>query len=182
MVMSKAINYEKFLTLILRHKPHTIGLTLNTAGWADIDRLVAGVRTQYNDFTREVLELIVENSDKNRFEVSKDGTSIRARQGHSVAVDLGLTPEIPPFILYHGTPTRNIETILEFGLNRGFRHAVHLTTDRERAMGDGSRRGDAVVLVIEAEKMYEQGHRFYKTQNNVWLTDHVPSKYISQNL
>ena len=34
---------SKFLSLILRHKPETIGIKLDEHGWADVSELISGI-------------------------------------------------------------------------------------------------------------------------------------------
>lgn len=169
----------KFLSLILRHKPETIGLTLDRQGWADIDSLIAKMRSNGQDITRDGLQQIVDSDAKNRFTISADGAQIRAAQGHSVPVDLGLDPSAPPPILYHGTAARTLEAIARAGLIPGTRRQVHLSPDPEAARAVGLRHGKPRVLVIDAGRMHADGHLFTQADNGVWLTDHVPTPYIT---
>ena len=127
----------------------------------------------------EQLESIVSNDNKNRFSFNEDKTKIMANQGHSIKVDLGLTPITPPEILYHGTAEKYIPFIKESGLKKMSRHHVHLSEDLETAEQVVSRREtNSVILKIRASKMHKGGFVFYKSNNGVWLTDRVPSKYI----
>lgn len=170
---------SKFLSLILRHKPETIGLVPDEQGWIYVDELLAAMNASGKAVSRELLQHLVDTSDKKRFAFSDDGLRIRANQGHSLNVDLALAPVQPPAILYHGTATRFLASILEQGLLPGSRQHVHLSQDRETARVVGSRHGTPVVLRINTDDMYSAGHIFYCSANNVWLTDKVPAKYIS---
>src|SRR5262249_54516383 len=164
--------------LVLRHEPALIGITLDRAGWAAIDELVERAGAAGKPLTHELVEMIVATSDKQRFAISEDGLRIRANQGHSVEVELGLDPVRPPETLLHGTARRFLPAILAKGLVKGARHHVHLTTDGEIALAVGCRYGELVLLSIAAERMHADGHVFYRSNNGVWLTDAVPPKYL----
>jgi putative RNA 2'-phosphotransferase len=169
---------SKFLSLILRHEPHRIGVVLDAAGWVDIDKLLDALHAHDVDLSRAELLEIVAASDKQRFAVSADGTRIRANQGHSVQVELGLPPETPPELLYHGTVDEFLPSIREQGLHKRQRHHVHLSADIETAKKVGGRRGKPVVLGIKAGDMARAGHTFMRSANGVWLVDQVPPAFI----
>jgi len=172
------VSKSKFLSLVLRHKPEEIGLVLDQNGWASIDELIALANARGTKLSRPEIESIVENSDKKRFAISADGTRIRANQGHSVDIALGLEPQTPPERLYHGTATRFLESIRATGLHSASRQHVHLSTDLATAEKVGSRHGKPVILTVNAAQMARDGHLFYLSENGVWLTDTVPSKYL----
>jgi uncharacterized protein (TIGR02452 family) len=174
--MSKHLS--KFLSLVLRHEPQRIGITLDSAGWTDVAELLAAAAVHGTPLTRDELAEIVATSDKQRFALSADGTRIRANQGHSVEVELELAPATPPTLLYHGTVDRFLDGIRAKGLIKGERHHVHLSADLETAQKVGGRRGRYVILVVRAAEMAAAGHPFYVSQNGVWLTDHVPCEFI----
>lgn len=169
---------SKFLSLVLRHDPAAIGISLGDAGWVSVATLLDALQNHRPQITRERLIEIVETNDKKRFAFSEDRSSIRASQGHSVEVDLDLSPSTPPSILFHGTAERNLTSIRENGLLRGQRNHVHLSMDDDTATKVGSRHGTPVVLRIQSGKMAESGFLFYVSENGVWLTAHVPSIYI----
>lgn len=171
---------SKFLSLILRHQPQTIGLTLDAAGWADVDELLQRLNQHGHPTDRAQLEAVVAQSDKQRFALSPDGQSIRANQGHSVPVELGYTPQTPPELLYHGTATRHLEAIRAEGLRRGERHHVHLSPDADTARRVGQRHGSPVVLTVRAGDLHRQGHPFFVSDNGVWLTESVPPGFLQQ--
>lgn len=175
---AQLVRYSKFLSLVLRHKPETIGLHLDVQGWADIEELLAKAKAQGVSLTRPQLEQIVATNDKQRFALSPDGQRIRANQGHSIKIDLGLEPQIPPPYLYHGTATRFLASIRQQGLLARGREHVHLSTDEETARRVGERHGQPVVLGIEAEAMHKAGIPFYRSANGVWLVSHVPLNNI----
>lgn len=170
------VRVSKFLSKHLRHQPERLGLTLDEAGWVDIDTLIAAAAAHGFHFTRDELDHVVADNDKRRFAVA--GTRIRASQGHSVEVDLGLPPATPPPYLYHGTVARHLDAIRAEGLRPMNRHDVHLTSDRETATRVGARRGRAVVLSVDAAAMHREGHVFHVSANGVWLTKAVPPRYL----
>jgi putative RNA 2'-phosphotransferase len=169
---------SKFLSLVLRHEPARIGITLDSAGWTDVGALLAASAAHGVAITRDELDQIVATSDKQRFALSPDGARIRANQGHSVEVELELAPAVPPAILYHGTVDRFLASIKDQGLIKGERHHVHLSADLATAEKVGGRRGKPVVLVVRAADMVAAGHTFYVSQNGVWLTDAVPAAFL----
>lgn len=168
----------KLLSWVLRHEPDAIGLELDRAGWAEIDELLECLRVFGRPCSREQLERCVATDGKARFSLGDDGRRIRAAQGHSIPVDLGLAPSQPPAELFHGTPRRFVASILERGLDRGKRHDVHLSVDPGAAIEVGRRRGAAVVLRIDAARMHRDGFEFRRSDNGVWLTERVPPVYI----
>jgi len=172
------VRYSKFISLVLRHKPQSIGLVLDEGGWASVDALLAGMRAKGLSVDRETLERVVAENDKQRFAFNADHSKIRANQGHSIAVDLGLQPRTPPDLLYHGTAVKNLSSILAQGLIKGNRQAVHLSIDIDTAVKVGSRHGKPVVLVIEAARMSADGFVFTCSENGVWMVDHVPPEYL----
>lgn len=172
------VQLSKFLSFVLRHKPSAIGLALDPAGWARIDELIEKSHAARTHFSREDLLNVVKTSDKKRFSVSSDGLYIRAAQGHSVSVDLGLQPEPPPPMLFHGTAMRFIELILREGLKPQDRNQVHLSVDEATAWRVGQRHGKPAVLKIDALRMHAQGFKFYVADNGVWLTDQVPAQFL----
>jgi putative RNA 2'-phosphotransferase len=169
---------SKFLSFVLRHNPRAIGITLDPEGWVLIDVLLQASAKAKHSITREQLEEVVATNDKKRFSISPDRRSIRANQGHSVEVDLKLNPVEPPELLYHGTVERFLDSIRQKGLIRGARQHVHLSADRETALRVGQRRGRPVVLTVESLRMHRDGHPFFLSENGVWLTEAVPSKYL----
>ncbi|CUS44663.1 MAG: RNA 2'-phosphotransferase [Pseudomonadota bacterium] len=169
---------SKTMSLWLRHRPDAAGLALDDAGWTDVDAVLAALARKQIACDRARLLSIVENSDKQRFELSADHTRIRARQGHSVDVELGWPQVAPPEFLYHGTVERFLPAIRTEGLRPMRRHHVHLPPDQETATIVGSRRGEAVILTVRAGAMTAAGHIFFLTDNGVWLTDHVAPDYL----
>ncbi len=178
---------SKFLSLVLRHKPQTIGIKLDDNGWTNINRLIENINLhQYKSLpctiTKHILDEIVEKNNKKRFEYSSDGSMIRARQGHSVDVDLGYKPVTPPEVLYHGTSEDVVDSIFDNGIEKRNRHHVHLSENHETAMAVGKRHGKPCVLSVDCKSMVKDGYEFFKTDNGVWLVDHVPSIYIYSEL
>jgi putative RNA 2'-phosphotransferase len=176
--MSDNIQVSKFLSLVLRHKPEAIGLTLDQNGWAKVEDLLRLANSTGRRLTRPLLEHVVAENDKQRFAFSDDGQHIRANQGHSIAVDLALAPSAPPAVLYHGTAARFVASIRARGLHAGNRRHVHLSRDVATATQVGQRHGKPVVLVVRAEEMSAAGHTFFLAANGVWLTERVPVEFL----
>ena len=154
-------------------------MTLDAQGWADVDELLQKANRHGVALTRSLLNDIVAQDDKQRYTFNIDGTRLRANQGHSIKVDLGLEPIAPPEHLYHGTATHFLASIQQHGLLRGKRGYVHLSLDEETARKVGARHGEAVVLVVNAGEMHAAGLRFHRSANGVWLIDHVPPAYLT---
>jgi putative RNA 2'-phosphotransferase len=176
---SRDIHLSKFLSYVLRHKPESIGLTLDPQGWALVDQLLSKSSAAGTPLTHEDLFRIVQTSDKKRFSLSEDATKVRAAQGHSVVVDLALAPQCPPGLLYHGTAVRFLDSILTEGLRPQARQQVHLSSDQVTAERVGQRHGKPVVLRIDAHAMREKGFKFFLADNGVWLVDQVPAEFLS---
>lgn len=178
--MDKLINdTSKFLSYVLRHEPQAIGLTLDGEGWADISALIDGAKRAGKTIDRDLIQHIVDTSDKKRFTISGDGLRIRAAQGHSTKTVAITYPEkVPPEFLYHGTATRFLESILKGGLRSGERHYVHLSQDEQTAITVGQRYGKPIILKIEALRMHQQGFKFFFADNGVWLTGQVPPEFL----
>ncbi len=172
---------SKFLSLILRHNPEKIGLELDSAGWTNVDDLLTKMNSNGQSINFDILEFIVKTNEKKRFGFNSDKTQIRANQGHSIKIEHEFKSIIPPEILYHGTGEKSIESILNIGIEKRNRHHVHLSADKVTAMKVGQRHGKPVVLEILAMKMTKNGHEFYMSENNVWLTDFVPKEFIFYN-
>lgn len=170
---------SKFLSFVLRHDPGAAGITLDSGGWVDVDVLLDACAKHGRPLSRAELDEVVATSPKQRFALSDDSRRIRANQGHSVAVDLGYEPAEPPDVLFHGTVRRLLPSIRDKGLLRMERHHVHLSPDEATARAVGSRRGKPVILRIDARAMRAAGHVFFRAPNGVWLTDAVPSSFIS---
>ncbi len=174
----RAVRISKLLSLVLRHKPEHMGLVLDASGWVTVASVLQGFLDGGLPVTRSEIEDIVRESDKQRFAFSADGQSIRASQGHTVAVDLGYAPAVPPPTLFHGTVDKFLDSIRAQGLVRGQRHHVHLSANTETAVQVGSRRGRPVILHVDAGAMVAAGHLFFISANGVWLTEQVPPPFI----
>ena len=179
-IMSKTLNEtSKFLSYVLRHEPQAIGLTLDSEGWADIAALMECAAQSGRAMALDLIQQVVDTSDKKRFSLSADGLRIRAAQGHSTGrVAITYPEKEPPEWLFHGTATRFLDSILKEGLRPGERHHVHLSEDEQTAAAVGQRYGKPVVLRVEARWMRQQGFRFFQADNGVWLTEAVPVQFI----
>lgn len=170
---------SRYISLILRHKPEAIGITLDEHGWADVDELIAGV-SRTHPLTMKLLEEIVRTDEKQRYSFNEDKTLIRANQGHSIPVDVELPELEPPAILYHGTGQKYVPSIDRQGLLPKSRLYVHLSADEDTAVKVGRRHGPPIVYKVQAGKMSEDGYLFYRSVNGVWLTKEVPIEYLAK--
>jgi putative RNA 2'-phosphotransferase len=175
----RTVRISKFLSLVLRHQPEKVGITLDHEGWVSVAELLHAFEAYGFHLTLQELQEVVLTNDKQRFSFSPDGLSLRANQGHSVQVELGYEAEPPPPILYHGTTERFLSSIKEQGLLKGRRHHVHLSEQEETATAVGRRYGKPVVLRIASDEMHRDGHPFFRSANGVWLTAQVPVRYIT---
>jgi putative RNA 2'-phosphotransferase len=179
--MSKPdVGKSKFLSLVLRHQPERIGVQLDENGWIEVDTLLSAMAAHGKEVSREELDRLVLENDKQRFAFSEDGSRIRANQGHSVEVDLALQAQEPPESLFHGTVEKFLPAIFQEGLQKRERHHVHLSPSLETAIKVGRRRGKPIVLEIASGPMHRDGHAFFVSGNGVWLVDQVPPQYLTQ--
>jgi len=177
--MNDLTGKSKYLSLLLRHSPEAAHLAMDSNGWVAIQQIEENTCTNgKNSLSEAVIREIVKTDSKQRYMISQDGTKIRASQGHSIKVDLVLDKKEPPDVLYHGTAERFLANIMESGLKPMGRQYVHLSVDKDTAFTVGARHGKPVVLSVDAKAMYKDGHEFYLSDNNIWMTDAVPSKYI----
>lgn len=172
------VRASRFLSLVLRHEPERVGLTLDREGWADIGKLIERAGAAGVTLTREIVLQIVATNNKQRFAIDEAGLRIRANQGHSIDVDLGLEPCRPPAVLYHGTAATAVASIRAEGLRPGQRQHVHLSPDEATATEVGRRHGKPVVLRVQSGRMWAAGTRFFRSANGVWLTSAVPPGFI----
>ena len=170
---------SKFLSLVLRHQPELLGLTLQPNGWVSVEQLIEAAETNGRNLSRALINEVVNTSDKSRFSLSEDGQLIRANQGHSTSVALEFEQVTPPDFLFHGTAQKSITFIQKDGLQKMRRHHVHLSADRETARKVGKRHGLPVVLTVNAGAMAQDGFVFFLSTNGVWLTENVPPRYLT---
>jgi putative RNA 2'-phosphotransferase len=179
MATDRVVRVSKYLSRHLRHRPERLGLELAEGGWVEVSTLLRACAAAGFPITRAELEHVVAVNDKQRFGFDETGTRIRANQGHTVPVDLGLAVEAPPSVLYHGTYEAVVPAIRVEGLHPMARHDVHLSPDTETARRVGARRGRPVILAVDAAAMVTAGHSFRRSANGVWLTGAVPPEFIT---
>lgn len=170
---------SRYLSLILRHKPQVIGITLDEHGWADVEQLIEGIQ-KTQPFDMEILEEIVRTDDKQRYSFNEDKKLIRANQGHSIPVDVELKPAVPPEYLWHGTGQKYTASIDQTGLIPKSRLYVHLSADDKTAVKVGSRHGKPVVYKVHSGQMAKDGYEFFCSVNGVWLTKQVLVRYLEK--
>lgn len=174
----QSIQISKFLSLILRHKPETIGIQLDKNGWVDCKELIEKAINYGIELDYQMLLEIVETNPKKRFQFNVTFNKIRASQGHSISIELGYLNQKPPEILYHGTSEKAVQSILERGLEKRNRQHVHLSTDIKTAIKVGQRHGKPFVFKVQSEQMFNNNFKFFISANGVWLTEFVPPKYL----
>jgi putative RNA 2'-phosphotransferase len=170
---------SRFLSLILRHQPEIAHISLDEGGWVEVSKLLLGCAKAGRPMAKEELEELVATNPKRRFEFSDDRQRIRACQGHSVAIELGLAPRRPPAALFHGSAKHNLASILRDGLHPGSRQHVHLSDTLETALTVGRRHGEPVVLQVDSGQLHRDGFDLYLSTNGVWLTELVPPRYLT---
>ena len=170
---------SKYISLILRHKPDVIGITLDEHGWANVDELIAGV-SKTHPLNMSMLEQIVAEDEKQRYSFNEDKTLIRANQGHSIPVDVELEEKEPPEILFHGTGEKYVDSISREGLIPKSRLYVHLSANEDTALKVGQRHGKPVIFKVKSGEMHRDGFKFYCSVNGVWLTKSVPVEYLER--
>lgn len=171
---------SKYISKHLRHAPEAIGLTLGDGGWVPIAALLTASAKHGFPISPDELQHVVSKCDKQRFAIDEAKQLIRANQGHSVEVELDLEPLSPPAVLYHGTATRFREPILASGLHKMSRQHVHLSAEIATAVSVGKRHGSPTVFAVDTMSMSGDGFVFFRAANGVWLTDHVPAKYLRE--
>lgn len=171
----------RYLSYILRHRPDSIGLSVDRAGWASIEDIVTLSSAAHPGLHYDDIIQVLRTDAKSRFTLSADQLRIRAAQGHSIAVDLGLVAVPPPDILYHGTAERFLPGIQEYGILKGKRRYVHLSADPATAEEVSRRHGTPVVLIVDVAGMAASGAQFFRADNGVWLTEHVPADRVMPN-
>ncbi|MEN7551770.1 RNA 2'-phosphotransferase [Rapidithrix thailandica] len=172
---------SKFLSLVLRHQPETIGIQLDENGWTEVATLLEKMNKYGKKIHLKQLHEVVATNNKKRFAFNGDQTLIRANQGHSVKVDLGYSPQQPPETLFHGTGHRSVDSIFRTGLEKRDRHHVHLSVDEQTARKVGQRHGKPVILEVLSGQMYKDGFEFFVSDNGVWLTEKIPAIYLRKS-
>jgi putative RNA 2'-phosphotransferase len=176
--MKNLVQISKFMSLVLRHKPEELGITLDEQGWTEVNVLLQKMQQKGFTIDMEILKQVVAENSKKRFAFNEDESLIRASQGHSVEVELGYIPVTPPEFLYHGTAEQYVESIRKEGLQKRNRHHVHLSAQIETATQVGLRHGKLVLLKIKSGEMQRAGYQFFVSENGVWLTESVPVEFI----
>lgn len=178
----RLVKISRYLAKHLRHRPERLDLRMDGGGWVDIDELLNSCTRSRFPISRAELEEVVVRNDKRRYALDPTGTRIRATQGHSRPIELGLEPLKPPPVLHHGTYADAVGTVMVEGLSAMGRTHVHLSADPETAQRVGSRRGPPVVLRIDAAAMHTAGHRFWCSDNGVWLVEGVPPRFLRRTV
>lgn len=178
--MTDLTRISRYISMLLRHKPEEADLKLDSYGYVKTTDLIRGVKNKFPEFTRDMLLTIVSTDDKQRYSFKDHNRYIRANQGHSIKVDLELVAVTPPSLLFHGTSRKYLDSILQTGIVPKSRQYVHLSKDVDTAYSVGMRHGNkTIILVVNAEQMHQDGYKFFISDNGVWLTDAVPTRYFT---
>ncbi|MFO1019206.1 MAG: RNA 2'-phosphotransferase [Planctomycetales bacterium] len=176
------VQLSKKISLVLRHEPWLYELELDPKGWTSLEDLLEGLRSEKKEWEQvslEDIQQILASADKQRFELRKG--QIRALYGHSFAEKIVRTKSTPPEFLFHGTSPAALDAINGKGLLPMNRQYVHLSVDRETATLVGKRKSKTpVMLCVDAQAADSSGISFYRGNDNVWLTDHIPPQFITQ--
>ena len=170
---------SKLLSLMLRHEPEQFGLLLDGQGFAPLEEVLRAVQNRKNWGAATLFDIrsVVQNSDKQRFEI--EGDKIRARYGHSVAEKIEHAPIEPPEILFHGTSPHALEDIKKGGLRSMKRQYVHLSIEPQQARLVGSRHHPRpIILKVRAREAWQSGVKFYQPEARLFLADEVPAEWI----
>lgn len=170
---------SKLISYWLRHHPEDGGLSIDDFGWVSIDSLLTALHSRNVTISQKELLSLNKFFDKVRWEIEEEENKIRATHGHSIPIVLQEKPTVPPETLYHGTAVKNIEQIVKSGLLPMNRQFVHLSESIEMAVCVGTRHGQPIIIEIDAERLVNDGWKFYKTANQVWLTTAMPVAYLA---
>lgn len=173
------IQLSKKIAYILRHHPEKYDLVLNEEGFVAIDQLLEALHSDasWQEVTVDDIKTMIKNSEKKRFEI-KNG-QIRAYYGHTIATKITKQEQTPPDVLYHGTAIKFLESIKEKGLLPQKRQYVHLSCDTKTAYDVAIRHSkDICILKIDTKKAMQSGIKFYYGNEDVWLSDKIPMKFI----
>lgn len=178
MTQEQLVKLSKLLSLMLRHEPSRFGIELDPEGYASLIDVLDAAKQSFENVTAADIRAVVDTieSDKRRFTIVED--EIRANYGHSLVTKISHQKATPPAKLWHGTTNKALSAISKSGLSPMKRQYVHLTTDKALAQRVGSRRGEPIVITIDAAKASAAGITFYQANNNFWLVDNMPPEFI----
>jgi len=170
---------SKLVSGLLRHFPHEVNLPINSEGWVKIDELVEAIKLRWRNrelyqwVTKEHIIALALLDPKGRFEIRNN--MIRARYGHTIPVKINYSEDNKVTILYHGTSSTKLKSILKSGIKPMKRIWVHLTTNMEDALSVAKRhRGEPVILTVNANCLRSKGIKVFKATDTIYLVKHVP--------
>lgn len=164
------------MSYALRHNPEGCGLHLDSKGRTAVESLLEFLNFAGGGekITKADIAETIARIKKKRFEF-KDGM-IRAYYGHSFAQRVEKEQAVPPRVLFHGTSHEAARHIEKEGLTHQQRQYVHMSTDKDTAIQVGRRKDKNPVMIFVDTKVAEaKGVRFYRGNQNVWLSDDVPA-------
>lgn len=165
------------MSYVLRHNPARYGLEPDRHGFVDLEAFLSVARRRYPDVSVERLTALIHEGTSSRFEVS--GNRLRARYGHSIAIEPPGEPVEPPERLYHGTEPSRLEGVRAEGLKPMDRRMVHLSVTIDDAIAVARRRTlHPLVLRIAAKEAHQAGVAFYR-EGTIYLATHIPPQFLS---
>jgi putative RNA 2'-phosphotransferase len=175
------LKISKAISLYLRHNPQGLKIKLDLDGWTDLDEFCNKISLKFRyEVTPSLIEELMNNSPKKRFEINLDKKIIRARYGHSVEISPSYELLTSPVALYHGTASTNKESILSNGLAPKTRLYVHASSDIELAILTAKRwSSEIVIFTINTKKMLLDGVKIYIAGEGIYLIKYVDSKYLT---
>jgi len=91
---------------------------------------------------------------------------------------MGVLAAAKPDVLDHGIAQKFAAAIWRESFRKMSRHYVHLSPDAETALKLGKRHGTPIVFKVDALRMHQAGHRFFRSANAVWLVACVPPEFL----
>ena len=195
--LSKAMSY------VLRHGAAAEGVPVTRDGWITLPDLLAYLARKRHPVALADVQRIVSRDTKQRYLLTPPAATggpwrIRANQGHSIAVEVVMTPitaAIPGVAVVHSTFRRHLDAIKREGLSRMSRQHVHFAKlerhhlEKPLRGSDALRRAGArvnaeVLVVLDVERALADGLVLLQSANNVVLSPGlngvVPAKYFER--
>jgi putative RNA 2'-phosphotransferase len=171
-----AERFSRWMSYVLRHNPERYGLQPDRYGFVDFEEFLQIASRRYPDLGADRIRALIEASGTSRFEIA--GERVRARYGHSIAVDPVGPPVEPPEALFFGTDASSADTIAAQGLIPADRRHLHLSTTPEEALTIAQRKtSNPMVFRILAQDAHKTGVAFFR-ESELFLTARVPPAFL----
>jgi putative RNA 2'-phosphotransferase len=160
----------------LRHFPDDLGLSMDSNGWVDLDKLGDIVHRRHHWANKREIIALVQSDPKKRYEIING--KIRARYGHSVEVELD-HPENNLPKLFYGASEEEAERILEIGLMSASQHYVHLSTTAEKAWQVATfRTSNPKIIQVDAAGAQRERVKMMVVNEDIVISEKIPSKFL----